>query len=145
MRAKPTSRDQVREAAAKSSARSRISTPERVDRTARAESSSMSEWEQRALSVKMVMVAETNGDEEEHREVARFSSIDEAVRFSKRLIDVFLVTHRRQGATGNDLYSRFMKFGPELHVDASLANPVFEGWEYARKQCFQSYPPVPSV
>ena len=145
MRAKPTSRDQVLEAATKPSAGSTISTAERVDRTARAESSSMSESEQRALSVKVMMVAEATDDQEEHRELARFSSIDEAVRFSKRLIDVFLVTHRRQGATGTDLYRRFVKFGPELHVDASLGRPVFEGWEYARKQCFQFYPPVPSI
>lgn len=105
----------------------------------------MSEWEERALAVKVMMVAQTNGNREEHRELARFSSIDEAVRFSKRLIDMFLVTHRRQGVTGNDLYRRFVKFGPELHVDASLGNPVFQGWEYARKQCFLPYAPVPSI
>ena len=83
-----------------------------------------------------VLVAQDGSDEDEHREVARFSSIDDAVRFSKKLIDLFLRTHRQRGASGNTLYRQFLKFAPELHVDASLGAPVFQGWEYARKQCF---------
>jgi hypothetical protein len=144
MRAKTSCRTPFPEASAKTASMRKISAPDKVARTTGAESTSMSEWEQWALTVKVVMVAETTGDHEEHREVARFSTIDEAVSFSKRLIDMFLVTHRQQGVTGNDLYRRFVKFGPELQVDASLGHPVFEGWEYARKQCFQ-FPPVPSI
>jgi hypothetical protein len=103
----------------------------------------MKERESGVKAVRVVL-AETTGNDEEQRELARFSTIEEAVRFSKRLIDTFLVTHRRLGASGNDLYSRFVNFGPELHVDAALGHPVFQGWEYARKQCFQKHPPVPS-
>jgi hypothetical protein len=84
-----------------------------------------------------VLVAQDGSEEDEHRELARFSSIDDAVRFSKKLIDLFLRTHRERGATGNNLYRQFLSFAPELHVDASLGQPVFHGWEYAKKECFR--------
>ena len=87
----------------------------------------------RAYPVKVLVTENREVDAQE--EVARFSSIDEAVRFSKRLIDLFLATHRNVGATGHDLYRRFRKFGPDVEVDASLGHPVFEGWEYAKRQC----------
>jgi len=97
----------------------------------------------RTRSVK-VLVAES-WETDARQEVARFSSIDEAVRFSKHLIDLFLTTHRSIGSNGQDLYRRFIKFGPDVEVDAALGKPVFQGWEYARQQCLGGYSMVPLI
>lgn len=77
------------------------------------------------------------GGREEHWEVATYRVLNEAIVAAKEMVDSFLLRHHRPHQRGRQLYDHFVKFGPDLVVEASMEAPVFQGWVYARKRVSQ--------
>jgi hypothetical protein len=84
-----------------------------------------------------VCLAYDLGDHEEHRVLATFATLAEALVAAREFVDRALKDHYRQGCTGRELYQRYVASGVEVYVDAALEQPVFHGWHYAQKRCLQ--------
>ncbi|HEY0369456.1 MAG TPA: hypothetical protein VGC85_07650 [Chthoniobacterales bacterium] len=96
----------------------------------------LDERERRPLPVKLLIAYEIAG-REERWEVGTFRFVSEAVVAAKALVDSFLLRHHKTQLRGRQLYDHFVKYGPDVYVDAAIAEPVFLGWEYARRRVRQ--------
>ncbi|MDQ6860404.1 MAG: hypothetical protein M3032_04515 [Verrucomicrobiota bacterium] len=74
------------------------------------------------------------GERDEHWEVGTFRVVNEAIVAAKDIVDSFLLRHHKPHLRGRQLYDHFVKFGPDLVVEASMEAPVFQGWRYARER-----------
>ncbi|MFL6529450.1 MAG: hypothetical protein ACJ8HQ_09645 [Chthoniobacterales bacterium] len=84
-----------------------------------------------------MLVGYEEGDREERHQLGAYGTIDEAVAVGRKLVDAVLLRQYKAQLTGKQLYDRFVKFGPDLYVDANIGEPVFNGWRYAQKRVRQ--------
>lgn len=92
--------------------------------------------EARRLPVKLLIAYEVN-NREERWEVGAFRVVSEAVAAAKAMVDNFLLRNHKAQLRGRQLYEQFVQYGPDVYVDASIEEPVFLGWEYARRRVRQ--------
>ncbi len=73
------------------------------------------------------------------RRIGDYDTIEEAVAASKRTIDDFLLREYQQGASADELYEKYQRFGevPCIFRDDNQTISVsgFNHWEYAKARC----------
>lgn len=84
-----------------------------------------------------VLLTYMAGEREEHRELAKFATLEEGIAVGQRLVDLFLWKHGHSRLRGEDLYNHYLRCGPDILVDAALGHPVFESCHYARRRSRQ--------
>lgn len=92
--------------------------------------------ELRSLPVKLFVACEM-AEREERWEVGSFATVTEAIVRAKGMIDSFLLRYQKPQQSGRQLYEIFSKYGPDIYVDVSVGEPVFCGWQYAKKRARQ--------
>src|SRR5215212_11520496 len=84
-------------------------------------------------TIKMLVGYEEN-DREERHQIGSYVTLDEAVAAGRHLVDAVLLRQYKAQLSGRQLYECFVKFGPDVYIDANIGEPVFDGWRYARKR-----------
>lgn len=88
---------------------------------------------ERSHGVKVVLACEVGGYEE-FWQLETHPTLKEAITACRRQVDEFLEKEHKAGLRGEELYARYVESGPDIYVDADLGEPVFRGWEYAKKR-----------
>ncbi len=84
-----------------------------------------------------VLLTSSAGGREVRRELGKFATLEEAIAVGQRLVDVFLWNYLHSSLRGEELYRHYLRFGPDIEVDAALGQPVFEACHYARRRSRQ--------
>jgi len=77
------------------------------------------------------------GGHDKQSQVGSYATIDEGIAAGRQLVDSVLLRHHKAQLSGKQLYDRFVKFGPDVYIDAAIGEPVFHGCDYARRRVRQ--------
>ncbi|MBW3538452.1 hypothetical protein KY386_03085 [Candidatus Parcubacteria bacterium] len=79
-------------------------------------------------------------DESERYQAGAYSSVDEAVKECRRIVDEFLESTYKPGMTAKELYQSYTGFGDDpfivpTHPSKAAEFFEFSAWDYAKERC----------